>query len=166
MLCVNPETLDRCRADFELLFEDWSGHVSARPIPQRAARSDVATAWADALPRLAWHLVTRVVPRQLAPHGVHLVGWQVEKREVREAAEALVGELESAGLSVLYDDREESPGVKFNDADLLGMPLRVTVSPRNLDKGSVELRLRAGDENELVARDAAVAEIKARLASD
>ena len=56
--------------------------------------------------------------------------------------------------------------MKFNDADLLGMPLRVTVSPRNLDKGSVELRLRAGDENELVARDAAVAEIKARLASD
>jgi prolyl-tRNA synthetase len=104
-------------------------------------------------------------PRQLAPYDVHLVGLQVEKPEVREAAESLVGELESAGLSVLYDDRAESPGVKFNDADLLGMPLRVTVSPRNLDKGSVELRLRAGDENELVARDAAVAEIKARLAS-
>ncbi len=90
----------------------------------------------------------------------------MEKPEVREAAETLVAELELAGLSVLYDDREESPGVKFNDADLLGMPLRVTVSPRNLGKGSVELRLRAGDENELVARDAAVDEIKARLASD
>ena len=104
-------------------------------------------------------------PRELAPFDVHVVGLQVEKPEVREAAEALTAELESAGLAVLYDDREESPGVKFNDADLLGMPLRVTVSPRNLDKDSVELRVRGGEENELVPRDAAVGEIKARLSA-
>ncbi len=84
---------------------------------------------------------------------------------MREAAEKLTAELESAGLSGLYDDREESPGVKFNDADLLGMPVRATVSPRNLDKGSVELRRRDGGENELVPAAAAVDEIKARLAS-
>jgi prolyl-tRNA synthetase len=104
-------------------------------------------------------------PRELAPYDVHVVGLQVEKPDVREAAEKLTAELESAGLSVLYDDREESPGVKFNDADLLGMPVRATVSPRNLDKGSVELRRRDGGENELVATAAAVDEIKARLAS-
>ena len=100
------------------------------------------------------------------PPAGHSVGSQGGEPEGGEGAESLVGGLGPAGLSVPYDGREESPGVKFNDADLLGMPLRVTVSPRNLDKGSVELRLRAGDENELVARDAAVAEIKARLASD
>jgi len=104
-------------------------------------------------------------PRELAPYDVHVVALQVEKPEVREAAEKLTAELESAGLSVLYDDREESPGVKFNDADLLGMPVRATVSPRNLDKDSVELRRRDGGENELVPSAEAVDEINARLAS-
>ena len=52
----------------------------------------------------------------------------------------LYDELQAGGLEVLYDDRDETPGVKFNDADLLGMPLRVTVSPRNLEKGSLELK--------------------------
>ena len=61
MLCVNPETLDRWRADFELLFEDSSGHVSARLIQQRAARSDVANSWRDELPRLAERHVSLVV---------------------------------------------------------------------------------------------------------
>ncbi|TMB69225.1 MAG: proline--tRNA ligase, partial [Chloroflexi bacterium] len=51
-----------------------------------------------------------------------------------------------AGIRVLYDDRDETPGVKFNDADLLGMPLRVTVSPRNLDKGVIELKGRTEEE--------------------
>jgi prolyl-tRNA synthetase len=51
---------------------------------------------------------------------------------------------------VLYDDREESPGVKFADADLLGMPLRVTVSPRTLEKDAIELKKRSESETTLV----------------
>ncbi|MEX0682035.1 MAG: proline--tRNA ligase [Dehalococcoidia bacterium] len=102
-------------------------------------------------------------PPELAPYDVHVVALKTDEAAVREAAETLVRDLEAAGLQVLYDDRDESPGVKFNDADLLGMPVRATVSPRNLEKGSVELRRRAGGENELVALDTAVDEIRARL---
>ena len=73
-------------------------------------------------------------PASVAPYQVHLVALNVEDAPVREAAEKLYDDLRAAGVDVLYDDREESPGVKFNDADLLGMPLRVTVSPRTLEK--------------------------------
>ncbi|NNM97801.1 MAG: hypothetical protein HKL89_09395, partial [Candidatus Dormibacteraeota bacterium] len=70
-------------------------------------------------------------------------------------AEAAYQGLERAGLEVLYDDRDVSPGVKFADADLRGLPLRLTVSPRSLKQGGVELKRRQGDPF-LVARDGAV----------
>jgi prolyl-tRNA synthetase len=103
-------------------------------------------------------------PPEIAPFQVHLVALQPERQEVREAAEELYRRLPSDGVSVLYDDRDETPGVKFNDADLLGMPLRVTVSPRNLEKGSLELKRRTDAESALVPLDGAVAEIKAAIA--
>ena len=81
-------------------------------------------------------------PRSVAPYQVHLVALNVDRPAVSEAADRLYADLQRAGIEVLYDDREESPGVKFNDADLLGMPLRVTVSPRTLEKDSVELKPR------------------------
>jgi prolyl-tRNA synthetase len=91
------------------------------------------------------------------------VAIQYERPEVREAADRLAADLEAAGLSVLLDDREESPGVKFNDADLLGMPVRATVSPRNLEKGSVEVRRRTAAESELAPMDGAVEALRAAL---
>jgi prolyl-tRNA synthetase len=104
-----------------------------------------------------------VWPRQLAPYDVHLVGLQLERSpEAKQAAEKLYSGLAAAGVRVLYDDRDESPGVKFNDADLLGMPLRVTVSPRNLEQGSVEMRARTATENEMLPLDGAVDEIRRR----
>lgn len=103
-------------------------------------------------------------PRSLAPYDVHIVAIQLEKPGVREAAEKLYDDLRAAGLEVLLDDREESPGVKFNDADLLGMPVRATVSPRNLEKGSLEVRVRDGGQNELVPLENAVEELRKRLA--
>jgi prolyl-tRNA synthetase len=69
---------------------------------------------------------------------------------VSAAAEELYADLEEAGFEVLFDDREESPGVKFNDADLFGIPFRVTVSPRTLEKDSVELKKRSGKDAEIV----------------
>ena len=63
----------------------------------------------------------------------------------------------------MYDDREESPGVKFNDADLLGMPLRVTVSPRNLGNGQLEVKGRTEKESRLIALEGAVEEISRQL---
>lgn len=87
-------------------------------------------------------------PAALAPFDVHLI---VLGKEPREQAETLYAQLEQAGLSVLYDDRDESPGVKFADADLIGLPTRLTVSKRGLDKGSVEIKPRASAEARLVA---------------
>jgi prolyl-tRNA synthetase len=102
-------------------------------------------------------------PKEIAPFQVHIVALQADKPGVRETADKLYNELKAAGLEALYDDRDESPGVKFNDADLLGMPLRVTVSPRNLDKGSLEVRPRTASENELIPLEGAVEAIRARL---
>jgi len=91
-----------------------------------------------------------VWPEELAPFDVHIVVIQAERPEVCQAAERLYEELQSAGLSALLDDREETPGVKFNDADLLGMPLRVTVSPRNLANEQLEVKGRTEGESRLV----------------
>jgi prolyl-tRNA synthetase len=104
-----------------------------------------------------------VWPPQLAPYDVHLVALKAMEGPARQAAEGLYEELESQGLSVLYDDRDESPGVKFNDADLLGMPLRVTVSPRNLEKGELEVKGRADAESELIPLDGAAAALRGRI---
>jgi len=102
-------------------------------------------------------------PAEIAPFQVHLVALQPDRQQVREAAEALYERLPSDGITVLYDDRDETPGVKFNDADLLGMPLRVTVSPRTLEKASLELKRRTEAESALVPLDSAPAEIKAAV---
>ena len=91
-----------------------------------------------------------VWPPGVAPHDVHIVALGTDKPGVSEAAERLYAELGDRSVAVLYDDRDDSPGVKFADADLLGMPLRLTVSPRNLKNDAVELKRRAEPEAELV----------------
>ena len=83
-----------------------------------------------------------------------------QEQQVAEITERLYAELEEAGLEVLFDDREESPGVKFNDADLLGIPFRVTVSPRTLENNSVELKRRSEKESELVPVEEIVDRLK------
>jgi prolyl-tRNA synthetase len=89
-------------------------------------------------------------PAEIAPFAVHLVALNADKPEVHTPAELLYDELLLRGVEVLFDDRDESPGVKFADADLLGMPLRVTISPRTLEKDSVELKPRSAAETEYV----------------
>ncbi len=81
-------------------------------------------------------------PRSVAPYDVHIVAIGFADADVRAATESVERALEAAGLAVLTDDRDERPGVKFNDADLLGMPLRLTVSPRNLKESVVEFKRR------------------------
>ena len=71
--------------------------------------------------------------------------------ELAAAAEEVAASLARAGLDVLYDDREERAGVKFKDADLLGIPLRLAVGKKGLAEGKVEWKLRRGKEVELVA---------------
>jgi len=98
-------------------------------------------------------------PAPIAPYHVHMVGLQLDNPQVGPAAEKLYVDLQATGLDVLFDDRAESPGVKFNDADLLGMPLRVTVSPRTLKTQSVELKRRS----EAQARNVPLAEAVAAV---
>ena len=81
-------------------------------------------------------------PMSIAPYQVHVINAGPDPK-VFEAAEKLVGELEALGLEVLWDDRAERPGVKFKDADLVGIPLRVIVGSKGLAKGAVELKPRS-----------------------
>ena len=82
-------------------------------------------------------------PLSIAPYQVHLCGLFMDNAEAAARAEKLYAELEAAGLEVLFDDRLESPGVKFNDADLIGIPFRLTISPRTLQSQSVEFKARS-----------------------
>jgi prolyl-tRNA synthetase len=96
-----------------------------------------------------------VWPFAVAPYEVHVIGLPMNDDTVRATADALVAALEEKGVEVLYDDRDESAGVKFADADLIGIPYRVTVSKRSLKERSVELKPRAADEAELIPQELA-----------
>lgn len=89
-------------------------------------------------------------PRSVAPYPVHLVALSAKSAEVAEKAETLYEQLCQAGIEPLYDDRPESPGVKFADADLIGLPLRLTISERSLSAGGVELKRRDASETRIV----------------
>ena len=105
-----------------------------------------------------------VLPASIAPFEVLLTALNVRNADVADEAAALYDEMKAAGLDVLYDDREESAGVKFNDADLLGLPVRVVVSPRNLKNGEVEVKPRSGGEARMVSRNDAIASVRELLA--
>ena len=106
------------------------------------------------------------LPVTVAPYQVHLVSLAKGKGPVQAAAEALYGDLTSAGVEVLYDDRPENPGVKFNDADLIGCPVRVTVGDRGLKKGTLEVKLRgASGRGEEVPVAEAAARVREELAA-
>ncbi len=91
----------------------------------------------------------------VAPFHVEILAVDMRDEEVTKVAESLQDALEAAGVEVLYDDREATAGVKFNDADLIGLPIRVTVGRRALDKGGVELKMRDRKEVEILPLDSA-----------
>jgi len=101
-----------------------------------------------------------VWPIPLAPFHVHLTPVLLKDQAIRETAEKLANELESRGVEVLLDDRDERPGVKFKDADLLGLPIRITVGKAGLEQGAVEFKLRKGGPVEMVPLDRVVARVK------
>jgi prolyl-tRNA synthetase len=106
-----------------------------------------------------------VWPMPIAPYQVYLCPLYRDDTQVEAVAEKLYAELEAAGLEVLFDDRPESPGVKFNDADLLGIPIRVTISPRTLEKDSVEIKKRTEKETRLIKLEQVSATLKELITS-
>lgn len=98
-------------------------------------------------------------PISVAPYDVHLLGLKGAEAQ----AESVFKELSDAGIEVLFDDRQESPGVKFTDADLIGIPIRLTVSERSLAKDSVEIKRRDQDAAELVPIEEINAHVRALI---
>src|SRR5262249_44528070 len=91
------------------------------------------------------------MPMSIAPFHVALLPLQMQDAAVREAAEKLYRELTAAGVEVLLDDRDERAGVKFKDADLIGLPLRIAIGKKGLGEGKVEWKPRGAKDVELVA---------------
>jgi prolyl-tRNA synthetase len=98
-------------------------------------------------------------PRPLAPFEVLLTAVNPEDEAVRRTAEDLYGQLLERGAEVLFDDRDERPGVKFKDADLIGIPVRLTVGAKSLAEGKVEVSLRRDRAKQLVPPGEAVGKV-------
>lgn len=101
-----------------------------------------------------------VFPASIAPYHVWLTALNVEREEVAEVSDRLYESITQNGIDVLYDDRPESAGVKFNDADLIGLPIRIVVSTRNIKQGVVEIKLRSDKNSTTVPINEAAIRIK------
>ena len=92
-----------------------------------------------------------VLPSAIAPYDIYLAGLNLEDVDISGKAEMLYESLQDAGFDVLFDDRDAPPGVKFKDADLMGIPVRVVISSRSMGNGGVEVKARAEKESEIVS---------------
>jgi len=102
-------------------------------------------------------------PLSAAPYQAHLCSLCMDNSVIASTSEDIYQQLKKEGIEVLYDDRDESPGVKFNDADLLGIPLRLTLSPRTLKKQSIEIKWRTEKQFQLLPLDNIASTVKALL---
>jgi len=100
-------------------------------------------------------------PASVAPYPAHLVALSGKSSLVEAQADEIYARLVANGLEPLYDDRPESPGVKFMDADLIGIPLRLTIGERSLKQGGVEVKPRGGGETVTLSPAEAVARVAA-----
>ncbi len=103
-------------------------------------------------------------PKSVAPWQVEVCALRADEPAVKECADKLVKDLENMGVQVLYDDRPVSAGFMFSDADLLGVPVRAIVSPKNIDGGVIEIATRDKSFKENVPMEEALAKIKELLA--
>ncbi len=103
-------------------------------------------------------------PMPLAPYHVIITPVNVNEKNIFAAAENLYISMLAEGMEVIFDDRDERAGVKFKDADLIGIPLRITVGQKNLADGNVELKIRKTGENKLYPLPKIIQEVKAFIA--
>src|SRR4030067_3312116 len=92
-------------------------------------------------------------PIPIAPFKVIITALNIKDELVKQAAETIYSSLSAAGIEVLLDDRDERAGAMFKDADLIGIPIRITVGAKGLKDGSVELKLRKSPELNIVKMD-------------
>ena len=102
-------------------------------------------------------------PLPIAPYQVALLSLQPNDDEVKATADRIYQDLEARGIEILYDDRKERPGVKFKDADLIGIPIRITVGRRTLDNGQVEFKHRTDKESCLIAQSDIITSVERSL---
>ncbi|GMU21826.1 MAG: hypothetical protein AMXMBFR13_19150 [Phycisphaerae bacterium] len=102
-------------------------------------------------------------PVSIAPFEVIVVALDTRDESVQAVAKQIHDTLCERGVDVLMDDRDERPGFKFKDADLIGIPIRITVGKKGLADGVVELKMRAGKDVEKLAPEAAVEEVAKRV---
>ena len=102
-------------------------------------------------------------PMSLAPFAVLIVALNVRDEAVMATANTLHDELEKRGIEVLLDDRNGRPGFKVKDADLIGIPIRITVGKRGLDDGIVEIKRRTEDQLDKITPDQVVEKVTAML---
>jgi prolyl-tRNA synthetase len=104
-------------------------------------------------------------PISVAPYQVHIVTIPEKSgnEEMSKVATKVYQELQAAQIEVLYDDRDENPGVKFKDADLIGIPIRLTVSPRALKQGGIELKRRNSRERVIIPLDDIISQIQSEI---
>jgi prolyl-tRNA synthetase len=100
-----------------------------------------------------------IFPLPLAPLQAIILNLDPKNEEISSAAESLYEKLQHVGIEVLIDDRDERPGIKFKDADLIGIPYRITVGKRFAQEGEVEIRTRADGKTQSLSLDKVVAEI-------
>ncbi len=105
-------------------------------------------------------------PLTIAPYEVHLCALNYHQDDVRCAADKIYNELLAAGIEVIYDDRGEKAGFMFNDADLIGVPFRLIISPRTLAAGKVEFKLRGERDGSEIEISKIVEEMRAVLAAE
>jgi prolyl-tRNA synthetase len=105
-------------------------------------------------------------PITIAPYEVQLCSLNPKKEGVKETAEKLYEELKAAGVEVLYDDRGEKAGFMFKDADLTGIPLRLTVSPKNIEEGKIEFKFRGSADKEFWTINETVSKLKEIIAKE
>ncbi len=102
-------------------------------------------------------------PKAIAPYTVHMVPVKLDDPEHEKVAEQIYDDLWASGIDTIFDDRDERAGVKFNDADLVGMPIRITIGARSLAEGLVELKARSEAEVHKVPVSEVVAAVKKML---
>jgi prolyl-tRNA synthetase len=104
-----------------------------------------------------------IFPIPIAPFEVTILPLQIHDTQVMAAAERLYAELLELGVDVIMDDRKERAGVKFNDADLIGIPIRVTIGSRGIKNGQMELKLRSESESVDISVPNAASRVKEKV---